>query len=158
MSDHPLPPCIFCGAPAHAYYGEDRTPKCGDCAVMQRTTPWEAYNPERTVDNRKVALELRDLIRGHAPDVRLLGNMRADTMLGAIDGLLVLSERYTVLRAKGCAPAVSVAGVLLGTEPVVDGADLDAFADRYRATVPQLRPCPPGFWCVHEVLCSGARR
>lgn len=109
------------------------------------------------VEVYKTLIELRECLQSHEPDVRILGNVRCADALLAIDTIITLAQRYAVLRTDGVAPALIIADVLIGTARVVRGAELDEVTDRKRA-VTAIGQCPRNFWCVHEVLCSGARR
>ena len=112
---------------------------------------------EATDDPYTVILELRECLHAWEPQVRVLGNVRACDALEAIDTLLTLAQRYAVLRQQGCYPAVVMLGVLIGgPRDHINGTKLDHHTDSLRKR--SDAKCPRGFWCVHDVLCEGARR
>lgn len=100
--------------------------------------------------------ELRECLLSHEPDVRILGNVRVADAMHAIDTILTLAQRYSVLRQQGVHPVLVIAGVRITIENYTQGADLDRHTDRERSQ--GKTKCPRNFWCVHEVLCPGARR
>lgn len=131
---------------------------CTSCHYQRKhpQIPTRVHTNDAADNVRSTLLELRECLMAHEAAVRVLGNVTAGDALHAIDTILALAERYAAIRTNGCHPSMVIADVRLGPASFAHGADLDRYTDSLRARVKV--PCPRGFWCVHEVLCAGARR